>query len=453
MLSRSTSNKATAFFFILLLAGHDAARINQRSSVEAATRQVSDWWWRSEEGKGAEDVWRQENRECSWSWSRAMCTKGDGKGSCAFRYLPLDTMPSHSCRLTDDFMLNETIKKKYFLLQARLLSAKSKKFNRDCHSFSALNVPMTLKCNRRGMHMMRAMEFLSKAQTKSLLESLTPEEKQLAEIASEDSFSNLTAALGEDGPVLHDFQRKLKASLSSVRHKPKEVLNHIIKVCSTLTWGSEESRKQIREDVRQMDAVDDGSAAEADNETIGELAKQLEDTMGKQVEVLNKQNAFEPQNRAAFNDNGKTVDSDSINDNMVASLLEMHVRAQNENSNVVKAIVFVVLVLLLWNTVAGLAMALLNALLTWIFISLVACGVGTVVPIKINGNRISDCETNQDFGAMVQCQIKCTTNIAAKPFDWLGGAMKGVGDSVKSVGDTLSDSFGDLFSLLEVDHN
>lgn len=407
-----------AVCLILMLAGHDAARIKQNAVAAAAVRQVGG------PRTAAEDKWADLNDKCSWSWMSMAC---EGEG-CTHRPLPMDAMYSDSCRLSDKSMLDNN-RKDMYLLQADLLSAKSSKFTKDCYATSWLNIKGTMRCKRRAQHMMRAMEFISKAQTSKFMKSLTTEEQFVGKSAMDVSLSNITAALGEDGEAILELRNKMKANPTLVRKSPKVALFQVVELTWKLLRGDDQQRKKARQDINTMtEEYPDNTEAPpptAEDEAEAEaMAKELEEDVEGARTVLDKA-------VTEFEQVGKK-DAVTIGGSLMQQMQTVtqrmqsaqQVQSQDETmTTILKGFLFILIVLLVWQSIAGVVMAMLGIFLTLIFLSLLACGLGTVVNMNSCGSS--------DLGSLVSCEIQCAKEMIKIPIGW-----------VKEIGQ----AFGELFN-------
>jgi len=449
-----------AVCLILMLAGHDAARIKQNAATAAAVREVGG------PRTAAEDKWADLNDKCSWSWMSMAC-EGESHGmACTHRPLPMDAMYSDSCRLSDQSMLERHNRKEMYLLQAELLSAKSSKFTKDCYATSWLNIKGTMRCKRRAQHMMRAMEFISKSQTSGFMKSLTAEEQSVGKSAMDVSLSNITAALGVDGEAILELRNKMKANPTLVRKNPKEALFQVVEQTWKLLRGDDKQRKKARQDIKDMTeeypentevtcigvAPGHGRSHDAwcnsncnhkpahcpashckcaapvktkvppptdeDEAEAEAMAKELEEDVEGAREVLDKA-------VTGFEQVGKK-DAVTIGGSLMQQMQSVTQQVQSKDDQatvILKGFLFVLIVLLLWQAIAGVVMAMLGIFLTLIFLSLLACGLGTVV-------NMNSCGTS-DLGDLVSCEIQCAKRMIKIPIGW-----------VKEIGQ----AFGEVFN-------
>lgn len=397
MTSPALSVKLKALFFIVLLAGNNAARIEGDVSVRhaASTLQHAVHW----AANPAEEQWKAQNEACSYSWGSGCVGEG-----CEYRRLPLDRTYSQSCRLSDDRMLQEP--KHFFLLQTELLGAKAGKFSEQCPGVSWWNARGSMRCSRRAMHMMRAMEFIGKAQTNSLLESLTEEERTRQGEIHEQALQNIASVLGpQDGRLILELQQRMMANPERIRGDPENSLMELIAIVRNLLQGTDEEKEQARAAIRAMDAVSDVGEATADEEAEAQgMAQSLEANIDEARRVMDKTNRFE----AALN----TTDTDEGE-----SLVQLHLEAAMESgeiepSAVITAIIFVLLVYLLWASVVHVIWAVLSLLFMFIFIALIGCGLASALP----GETGVQCGQMTGFDEVFTCEIQCARRVLRVPF-------------------------------------
>lgn len=407
-----------AMCLIMMLAGHDAARIKQSAATAAAVRQVGG------PRTAAEDKWADLNDRCSWSWMSMAC---EGEG-CTHRPLPMDAMYSDSCRLSDQSMLDND-RKEMYLLQADLLSAKSSKFTKDCYATSWLNIKGTMRCKRRAQHMMRAMEFISKAQTSKFMKTLTTEERSVGKSAMDVSLSNITAALGEDGEAILELRNKMKANPTLVRKSPKEALFQVVELTWKLLRGDDQQRQKARQDIKTMtEEYPDNTEAPpptAEDEAEAEaMAKELEEDVEGARTVLDKAvtGLEEVGKKDAVTIGGSLMQQMQTVAQRMQSAQQMQ-STDDQMTTILRGFLFIIIVLLVWQSIAGVVMAMLGIFLTLIFLSLLACGIGTVVNMNSCGSS--------DLGNLVSCEIQCAKEMIKIPIGWVKEIGQAFGEVFK----------------------
>eukprot|EP00931_Biecheleriopsis_adriatica_P023251 TRINITY_DN14723_c0_g1_i6.p1 TRINITY_DN14723_c0_g1~~TRINITY_DN14723_c0_g1_i6.p1 ORF type:complete len:581 (-),score=123.26 TRINITY_DN14723_c0_g1_i6:14-1756(-) len=224
-----------AIFFILLLAGHEANRVSQQSSLVDGVP-TSD----------VEKQWQDASKHCKFRLTKGGCT-GDG---CKFRSLPLDLPPpsSQSCRLSDTYMLHTKRKGHFIQLQADLLRAKAKKYREE----QCKDRFFDLKCMRRLKHMLRALQFISQA-SKDMPEDL----QSTARLSVNDALNEFSATLGRDG----ELGRRLAVKLSDAQPDLKDPrqLVRVLGLIISLLKGTEDEKNAARQAIEETEASPDAT--------------------------------------------------------------------------------------------------------------------------------------------------------------------------------------------------
>lgn len=357
--------KLAAVFFILLLAGHEAARVNEATGLGVSNDDdLSGAFHQDPHVRAyynqAELDFQEANKQCVWRTSTFGCDAAGGK--CTRRALPMDwpAPSSESCRLTDDYMLKPATRAKFFKMASGVLSAKSRKFSEKCKGSSLFYMTANRKCARRAKQMMRAMKVMSKAQTVEMVASLSEEEKALEKAMFEESLNNLADATGEDGPMVLELQQKLKANVAGVKRDPKGSVNSVIAILQKLLKGTDAEKEEARAEIRAMkgpgevEQLGAEEAAELDRKNA-ELASQL-DHETSVTELVDNVDTVAPDNDDPRDGN--------------ASLVEVA-----RSDAVVSGIAFVLTVMLVIFVVIWAVAEVVAALVLWAFISLLGCGL------------------------------------------------------------------------------
>lgn len=406
MTTPALSIKFKALFFILLLAGNNAARIDQSAQASLSVRQTAasldnavHW-----AANPAEEQWKEENKACSSrSWWNSTCV-GEG---CEFRRLPLDRSYSQSCRLSDDRMLQEP--KRFFLLQTEILGAKAEKFATKCPGVSWWNARGSMRCSRRAMHMMRSMEFIAKANTKSLLDDLTDEERSHQRVVHEQALGDIAHVLGpDDGPLIVELQRRMMANPERVRGDPENSLLELVSIVRNLLQGSDEEKEEARAAIRAMNEISDSrEATESENAESQKLAESLEANIDDARQVMDQTNRLE------------SVLTTTDTDESGSSLIQLHLEAAMESgdiepSAIITSVIFVLLVYLLWHSVVHVISAVLSLLFLFIFVALVGCGLASALPSETGVH----CAQLSSIGDVFNCEMQCTRRVLRVPFNY-----------------------------------
>lgn len=254
--------------------------------------------------------------------------------------------------------------------------------------------------------MMRAMEFIGKAQTNSLLESLTEEERTRQGEIHEQALQDIAGVLGpEDGPLILELQQRMMANPERIRSDPQNSLMELIALVRNLLQGTEEQKEQARVAIRAMTAVSDAREATADEEAQAQgMAESLEANIDEARRLMDRTNRFE----AALN----TTDTDEAE-----SLVQLHLEAAMESgdiepSAIITAIVFLLLVYLLWSSVVHVIWAVLSLLFMFIFVALVGCGLASAFP----GETGIQCGHLTGVDEVFTCEFQCARRVLRTPF-------------------------------------
>lgn len=406
------SVKLRALCFIVLLAGNSAARVGEGSqaaiSVQdaaASLDQAANW-----ATNPAEEQWKVENEACLYSWG-----SGCGGDGCEYRRLPLDRSYSQSCRLSDDHMLQDP--KHFFLLQTEILGAKAGKFAHQCPGVSWWNARGSMRCARRSMHMMRAMEFIAKSQTNSLLESLSEEERTHQGEVHEQALQDIANVLGPvDGPIILDLQRRMMANPARIRSDPENSLLELMALVRNLLQGTDAEKEEARAAIQAMNGVSDADTFTADEETQAQdMAQNLEANMDEARQLMDRTNRIE----SVLN----TTDSDEG-----GSLLQLHLEAAMESGEiepraVITAVMFVLVVYLLWHSVVHVISAVLGLLFLFIFVALVGCGLASALPSETGVH----CGQLSGIQEIFSCEIQCARQVLRVPFSYTQDGLNRLG--------------------------
>ena len=243
--------KLKAVCIILLLVGHEAARVNTQMKVTKGMREArAQFEHASASPKSeAEKEFHTANKECNWQWTGLSCT---GAG-CKYRPLPLDVMYSQSCRMSDEAMLNDT--KKFYGIQSGLLLAKATKFAEDCDSVNFFNLRASLRCKRRAQHMMRATTFMTKASILNKTKDFPQEELKSANEAMSQSLEIISGAIGESGPDVIELVSKVKKS-ATLREDWQGTMKNTTKILWDLLMGDEQAKRAARIRMERMVEAD-----------------------------------------------------------------------------------------------------------------------------------------------------------------------------------------------------
>jgi len=263
------------------------------------------------------------------------------------------------------------------------------------------------------MHMMRSMEFIAKAQTNSLLESLSEEERTHQGEVHQQALQDIAGVLGEDGPLVLELQRRMAANPARIRADPENSLMELVALVRNLLQGTEAEKEQARAAIRAMDGVSDVGEVTADEEAQSqELAQSLEANIDEARQLMDRTNRFE----AVLN----TTDTDEH-----GSLLQLHLEAAMEAGDiephaVITAVIFVLLVYLLWHTVVHVIAAVLGLLFLFIFVALIGCGLATALPSETGVH----CGQLTGIEQVFNCEIECARRVLRVPFGYAQSGLQ-----------------------------
>lgn len=261
--------------------------------------------------------------------------------------------------------------------------------------------------------MMRAMEFIAKAQTNSLLESLTEEERTRQSEIHEQALQDIADVLGpEDGRLILELQRRMMANPERIRGDPENSLLELMAIVRNLLQGTDAEKEQARAAIQAMDAVSDVAPATADEEAQAQdMAQNLEANIDEARQLMDRTNRLE----AVLN----TTDTDEA-----GSLVQLHLEAAMESgdiepSAVITAIVFVLLVYLLWASVVHVIWAVLSLLFLFVFVALIGCGLASALPSETGVH----CGQLTGIDEVFNCEISCARRVLRVPFSYASDGL------------------------------
>jgi hypothetical protein len=362
--------KLKALFFIALLAGHEAARIRETSRIVGAAKRAASYTppetAASLGSQPTEDVpevlsedkeWATVNHDCHWSTFGGGCYGADNASdACAFRYLPLDWLPplsSQGCRYTDEYMLRDGNRHKFFKLQTGLLAAKAEKFAAECDDASFAN----LYCARRAKHMYRSMAYLSKAQESKFTKGLSAEEQKESRQSIEDALAHMKAFAGDNS----EYVIKLKEKMQGQGVANLEAVRQVITLLTMLLKGNEEEQQAARDFIDRM---------------VSKPRKLSPAAMEKQQAAIDYLEAHDAEmnefieNDLNALDNEKEDSAEALGQNSTALIQ----RGDADVAAVVKGIAFIIIV---WLVVSALVSAVfigLSIVVSFALVLLIGCG-------------------------------------------------------------------------------
>jgi len=404
-----------ALLLIAMLAGHEAKRVQQEAKMAEALARAGGG---SVEGsQGPEEDWRAENQACKWKTASGGCVGSttDLKGACKYRRLPLDWPPpsDQSCRLTDDYML-EKDRSKYFRLQSELLAAKAEKFKR-CKGLKIYQLSGTTKCKRRAKVMVRALEFMAKAQDSSLLESLSEAQKAEERVRFDNALKSLAESIGDDGALVLTLRAKLKGS-AAMRRDPSGTAGWILGVLQKLLRGTKAEQQEARDEITALPWLEQGDGPQAPQ--VQELTK--ERSLAKEFER-------KPEELRDLMDEANVLDNESETDDgeVINSALLQHAEFDgavvSKESAAVSIMAFVVIAVLVVATVVWSVAELLVAVVAWAFLAVLGCSAATVITnhaVEKHNKEWPEFDPVKKKG--VTSALKCMVKVFAWPFKKIG---------------------------------
>lgn len=289
------------------------------------------------------------------------------------------------------------------------------------------------------MHMVRALEFISKAQTGSLLNDLAEDERARQADLFHGSLRDISGVLGEDGALLLELAGTLQGN-SDALSNPERTLNAIVAVVALLVRGSEEEKEQARTAIRAMSAsaIDH---TELSAQTRADLEAQAQ-TLGRVLDLdieqtrhlLDETNDLESESGsplsqsevadalleigASENDEDweSMEDEENEEESDGSDSLEMLPGPlEGRGSTLIVAAVVLLLVILLWShIVAALAIGFWVLFLS-LFVALVGCGVASLFPRDTGVH----CLSLGGAGATVNCEATCVSRALRLPFSMM----------------------------------
>lgn len=284
------------------------------------------------------------------------------------------------------------------------------------------------------MHMVRAMEFISKAQTSSLLDDLTEDERAQQAQLFDGSLRDIAAVLGDDGDLLLELMGAMEGNSAAVTD-PENTLNAIVAVVVMLVRGSEEEKVQARAAIRALQAsVTDHT--EVSEQVRAEAAAQAQ-TLGRFLDtdvaetrrLLDETNDLERDTETPISEdevaaalleigaseNDEDWEADEDEEENDGSLADLPGPLEGRGSTLIVAAVVLLFVMLFWgHIVAALAFGFWVIFLS-LFIALVGCGVASLFP-RDSGVH---CLSLGGGGATVNCEATCVRRALQLPFQMM----------------------------------
>lgn len=255
--------------------------------------------------------------------------------------------------------------------------------------------------------MMRAMEFIAKAQNTSVVGSLTEQEQAHRGEMHDQALHDIAGVLGEDGPIVLELQRKMRANPQRIRGDPEASLIELVGIVTNLMRGSEQQREDARATIHAMSEEGAGDAGEPSAEETAraeEMARGLDANMVEARQLLDEHNDVE-------------AVLDMTNEDGGGALLQLEAAMESgdiEPSAIITAIIFVMIVFLVWHSVVHVIMAVLGLLFMLIFVALVGCGLASALPSQTGVT----CAQSSGIEEILTCQVSCARRVLRVPFTW-----------------------------------
>lgn len=384
----SGERKQIAWFFIMLLAGHEVAeatRMNKQRRSRAAGAEtkafqhVNPIQYGRRDGK-VEDEWQAENGLCGSNWL-FQCKKGpknpndESVRRCAYQPLAGDILTSSKCRVTDEWMLNGTPEKPpswWLTMQVKLLKAKSAKLVASCGA----NNPNRneKKCARRMQHILRSLRFIGKASKTEAFGELIPEqvnEAQDAANVARDQIAQVVFASPEKRSQLNRLAEALKKDQQGLQQNPKATITKALKVLQDDILPDDVDPTDADKKIQQMEL----EAKPADPEDEAALNARVKEL---QADVANAPSDLDDtfDNAIQEMENEVVVDEEEVLGNGTNSSLMQ----RREGDTVVQVLGFVAVVILMVLAIKFVAAVVWGTIVFWIFASIFGCTVAAIAP-------------------------------------------------------------------------
>jgi len=287
--------KAKAFFILLLLAGHEANRLENNVALNNALSPTQ-----ATPSDSEEKEWHKENHKCKWTRQKG-CKATEG---CTSRYLPLDGLPpfsSEKCRLSDEHMLKNL--PKYFPLQAQVLQVTTMKFSKKCQSRLRWVNP---RCLRLAKQVFRAMKFEAKAQDSDFIKEMTSEQIEEQKALFDQSLENMN--VGKDAQHVTMLKEKLQANREAIKRNPIGRVKMAIGLLSMLLKGSPTERTLARKAIESMEEEVPDELIETEATPAGELELDAND-----LKEIVEEGGMEP-SAEDIEESSRHVDEDELAD-------------------------------------------------------------------------------------------------------------------------------------------
>lgn len=260
---------AAVIFALLPVVGEAVRRKSRRDQLEIG--------WRKRTSKSFEDIAQSmANEGCRWGYRKGQC---EGLG-CAFRPLPLDKKPSRSCRRKDEYVLSQkpTARAKALDVQVGLLTEQALKFSTDCptKSYMRRHPKRSLRCSRSSGHMLRASEFLVKAekhhaeQGKSGKAVSTAQQRQISK-----ALRGLAGKFGDDGSYIMELAHKAANDAVNISKDPEQRIGLYADSVHKLLMGNEVEKKFARGSIRTL-RPSGSKLSKSDRDEAARVASQLQ---------------------------------------------------------------------------------------------------------------------------------------------------------------------------------
>lgn len=231
---------------------------------------------------------------------------------------------------------------------------------------------------------MRSIEFMAKAQDKTLMQSLTKEERENEKQLINMALGNFTEVLGPDGTAILDLKRKLAGDVAGARKDPHGTLMKAFRLVNQLLRGNETERLEARAAVSAMPEPSDlNPQDDNDNAKLDKLGDQLEEETDDVRYLMDRLNVLDQPGKVHLEEEEEETNVlplvESLNAHDLLKEKGHALLEKGKNTKVVKGIAYVVILVLVVLAILYTALETLAIIAAWAFLSLFGCGVYTVV--------------------------------------------------------------------------
>jgi len=408
--------KQIAWFFILLLAGHEViqakrfvktevSEMNKSTKSQPPAPQVA--------ANKAEAVWRAENEECRSKLFSFECNEGAKHAlnatvrHCAKQPLSGDFQASTKCRVTDAWMLKGSAEKPtswWLDLQIKQLKAKTDKLEEKCGAKNKKRSQW--RCARRMQHVLRAVKFIGKTAKGEALKNLTPEQVKEAQDAADvarERIGKTIISSPQKQTQLSRLAEALKKDKHGLEQNPKATISKVLRILQENILPDDADPKAADAKIQQMELQAAKPADQEDKEALEAHVKELEqDTANAPSDVDD-----------TFDDTVQEMDDDvaagEAKQGNGTSLVQLR-----EDSTAVKTIGVIIIVILLVVAINALSAYIWGMLIFWIAASVLGCTV-----IAVNKKLCEDMNECEVFDGEAKSSLRwwggCVAKWIAKP--------------------------------------